>query len=77
MALVSHFDMELHQTYVKIAFFNNSIEEEICMVQPKKKNLKWKFHNIWFANKGIHLWCKSSIPSMVFEIWSCNIRFWF
>jgi len=32
---------------------------------------------MWFTNKEIHLWSKSNIPSMVFEIWSCNIQFWF
>ena len=34
MALGAHFDLELYQIDVKIAFFNGSIEEEICIVQP-------------------------------------------
>ena len=40
MALVAHFDMELYQMDVKIAFLNGSIEEEICMVQPESFKLK-------------------------------------
>ena len=33
MALVAHFDLELHQMDVKIAFLNGDIEETIYMVQ--------------------------------------------
>ena len=36
MALVAHFDLELHQMYVKIAFLNGDIDETIYMVQPEK-----------------------------------------
>ncbi|KAG8503161.1 hypothetical protein CXB51_000952 [Gossypium anomalum] len=35
MALVAHFDLELHQMDVKTAFLNGDIEETIYMVQPK------------------------------------------
>ena len=35
MALVAHFDMELHQMDVKTAFPNGDIEETIYMVQPE------------------------------------------
>ena len=35
MALVAHFDLELHQMDVKIAFLNGDIEETIYMVQPE------------------------------------------
>ena len=32
MALVAHFDLELHQMDIKIIFLNGDIEEEIYMV---------------------------------------------
>ncbi|KAH9679437.1 hypothetical protein KPL71_026134 [Citrus sinensis] len=35
MALVAHFDLELHQMDVKTAFLNGDIEEIIYMVQPE------------------------------------------
>ncbi|KAL4335653.1 hypothetical protein GQ457_07G001670 [Hibiscus cannabinus] len=35
MALVAHFDLELHQMDVKTAFHNGDIEETIYMVQPE------------------------------------------
>ncbi|KAK0608854.1 hypothetical protein LWI29_037022 [Acer saccharum] len=35
MALVAHFDLELHQMDVKTAFLNGDIDETICMVQPE------------------------------------------
>ena len=35
MALVAHFDMELHQMDVKMDFLNGDIEEEVYMKQPE------------------------------------------
>ena len=35
MALVAHYDLELHQMDVKTAFLNGNIEETIYMVQPE------------------------------------------
>ena len=34
MALVAHFDLELHQMDIKTVFLNGDIEEEIYVVQP-------------------------------------------
>ena len=35
MALMAHYDLELHQMDVKIAFLNGNVEETIYMVQPE------------------------------------------
>jgi hypothetical protein len=35
MALVAHYDLELHQMDVKTAFFNEDLEKNIYMSQPK------------------------------------------
>ena len=48
MALVAHFDLELHQMDVKTAFLNGNFDEDIYMEQPEG-----------FAKKGNeHLVCK-------------------
>ena len=35
MALVAHYDLELHQMDVKTAFLNGNIDETIYTVQPE------------------------------------------
>ena len=35
MALVAHYDLELYQIDVKMAFLNGNIDETIYMVQPE------------------------------------------
>jgi len=40
MALVAHFDMELHKMDIKTVFLNGDIEKEIYMVQPNNFEAK-------------------------------------
>ena len=47
MALVAHYDLELHQMDVKTAFLNGDLEENIYMAQPKGFVVKKK--NLWDA----------------------------
>jgi len=48
MALVSHYDLELHQMDVKTAFVNGDLEEDVYMDQP-----------VGFAEEGKeHMVCK-------------------
>jgi hypothetical protein len=35
MALVAHYDFELHQMDVKMAFINGDLEKNVYMAQPK------------------------------------------
>ena len=54
MALVAHFDLELHQMDVNIAFLNGSIEEEIYMVQPKNFEAKGSQYLVCKLKKFIY-----------------------
>ena len=35
MALVAHYDLELHQIDVKMIFLNEDLKENVYMAQPK------------------------------------------
>ena len=48
MALVAHFDFDLHQMDVKMTFLNGNLEEEVYMKQPEG----------FSYSEGEHLVCK-------------------
>lgn len=52
MAVVAHYDLELHQLNVKTVFLNRKIEEMIHMMQPK----------IFESQDSKHLICKLKKP---------------
>uniref|UniRef100_A0A2N9I4J9 Integrase catalytic domain-containing protein n=1 Tax=Fagus sylvatica TaxID=28930 RepID=A0A2N9I4J9_FAGSY len=54
MALVAHFDLELHQMDVKTAFLNGNLGEEVYMQQPEGFQMKGKEHMVCKLNKSIY-----------------------
>ena len=53
MALVAHYDLELHQMDVKTAFLNGDLEENVYMAQPKGFVMEGKRTN-GMLSKEIH-----------------------
>ena len=54
MALVAHFDLELHQMDVKTAFLNGNFDEDIYMEQPKGFTKKGNEHLVCKLKKFIY-----------------------
>ena len=54
MALVAHFDLELHQMDVKIVFLNGHLHEEIYMQQPEYFKENGKEHLVCRLKKSIY-----------------------
>ena len=54
MALVAHFDLELHQMDVKTAFLNGNLDEEVYMDQPKGFALKGKENLVCKLKRSIY-----------------------
>jgi high-affinity K+ transport system ATPase subunit B len=47
MALVAHFDLELHQMDVNTVFLNGDLQENVYMKNPRV--FSWRGRNIWDA----------------------------
>jgi len=58
-------DLELYQMDIKTVFLNGDIAEEIYTVQPDSFEAKG---SLVYKLKKIHLWSKTSFPSVIFEI---------
>ena len=56
MALVAHFDLELHQMDVKTTFLNGDLEKNVYIRQPKEGK-----EHMGCRLKNIHLWIKASL----------------
>jgi hypothetical protein len=66
MALVAHYDLELHQMDVKTAFLNEDLEENVYMAQPK--GCRGRKRTNGMPLKEIDLWIKASFKTMVLEV---------
>ena len=54
MALVAHFNLELHQMDVKTAFLNGELNEEVYMKQPEGFEIKGKEHMVCKLKRSIY-----------------------
>jgi len=60
MALVAHFDLELHQMDVKMTFLNRDLEESVYMKQPNGF-YHGRQGRYGMPSKEIHLWIEASL----------------
>ena len=67
MALVAHYDLELHQMDVKTAFLNGDLKEKYLHGTTKRfcggRKITYKM-----PPEEIHLWIKTSFKTVVFEV---------
>ena len=54
MALVAHYDLELHQMNVKTTFLNGNLDEDVYMAQPKGFLAEGKEHLMCKLMKSIY-----------------------
>jgi len=54
MALIAHYDLELHQMDVKTAFLNGDLEENVFMDQPMGFSVEGKKHMVCKLKKSIY-----------------------
>lgn len=54
MALVAHYDLDLHQIYVKITFLDGSLDEDVYMEQLEGYKEEGKGHLVCKLKKSIY-----------------------
>lgn len=54
MALIEHFDLELHHIDIKITLLNSQLFEELYMFQPEGFEIKSKEHMVCKLRKPLH-----------------------
>ena len=54
MAIIAHYDLELHQIDVKTAFLNGNLDEEVYMDQPEELSVEGKEHMVCKLKKSIY-----------------------
>jgi len=54
MTLIAHYDLELHQIYVKIIFLNGDLEDNVYMDQPIGFSVEGKEHMVCKLKKSIY-----------------------
>jgi Reverse transcriptase (RNA-dependent DNA polymerase) len=54
MALVAHYDLELHQMNVKTAFLNGDLDEDVYMDQPEGFSVEGKEQLVCKLKKSIY-----------------------
>ncbi|KAL0366989.1 UNVERIFIED_CONTAM: Retrovirus-related Pol polyprotein from transposon TNT 1-94 [Sesamum radiatum] len=65
MALVAHFDMDLHQMDVKTIFLNGELEKEVYIKQPEGFSSSNGEHLKTYINKILErFWMKDCSPSV-------------
>ncbi|GJZ79437.1 putative RNA-directed DNA polymerase [Tanacetum coccineum] len=85
MALVAHFDLELHQMDVKTAFLNGDLHEDVYMAQPQGFKSKGQEHLVCKLKKSIYglkqasrQWCQvlggSNLGELGDDMERLNIR---
>jgi hypothetical protein len=67
MTLMAHYDLELHQMDVKMAFLNGDLYENICMAQPKGFVMEGKERMGCRIKKSIY-GLKQASRQVVFEV---------
>ena len=75
MALVAHYDLELHQMDVKTSFLNENLEEEVYMDQPEGFSMKGKEHMVYKLKKSnINKLPENGILSLMILLLSLILR---
>jgi hypothetical protein len=67
MALVAHYDLELHQMDVKTEFLNDDLKKKVYMAQPKGFVMKGN-ENIGCRIKRSIYGLKQSFETMLLEV---------